>query len=974
MRPVGLLALLLASFVLACGGDDTGGTTIEDTSTAELPPPIDTFEPADTHVAADTSGPVDTTIPTDAAPGTLGAPCSENSECLSGWCVASDQGPVCTRECIDDCPGDWQCLGIPGQIDVTFLCVPRQDRLCQPCAVDGQCHTGYCLTLAEGRRCTAACEDESDCPPGYACQLEESEELEGRISTQCVPANGACDCVPGKEGFIESCSVGNEHGTCFGIRTCLGATGWGPCDARVPAPEVCDGVDNNCNGLIDEGLGGHPCDITNEHGTCVGTTACLGADGITCVGQVPAPEVCNYLDDNCSGLTDEDFPDVGTVCSAGVGVCQRFGVHVCTPDGSGTTCTATPGAPGVESCNLQDDNCNGITDDGFQVDGRYILDETCGNCFTDCTAIFDRPNAYGTCNTAPATPVCALTCCRVGDVEAACDGANDYYDLNAVPDDGCEFRLDTGAIYVSTSSAAAQDVQGCGLGPVGTGPGGGHFPCRTIGFGIQEAARLARSRVRVADGLYTEPVTLVEGISLLGGHRADTWERSVAATNTTIRGASAAGPHRRTIVADGITTLETLVEGFIIDGPTTFTASGNSYAVWIRDSSAAVRIEGNIIFGGFGGDGAHSGAGGQGADGGHGQRGERSILTSSHTLSGCQAHADTPGNVPSCFDSVTNQKTSSACGARGTNTCGGSAVHGGAGAGAVCPVEINQQAGGAVGLSAGGLNGGPGGGGAGGHDRVSSNCGTFGSGGFSATGLPGGDGVRGADANGGVGCANVTGSVSGGHWQGAVGQAGPAGRHGGGGGGGGAGGGADVTINCMSTFGDPANDTLGGSGGGGGAGGCGGTGGLGGQPGGGTFAVFITRSAPTAIASFPVVTGNTITRGVGGDGGNGGPAGRGGLGGNGGDGGLVFGPWGYAMGNGGRGGQGGDGGHGGGGGGGCGGVSYGVYVHNAIGAPSYHTVNAFMPGGDGGQGGAGGASVGQVGLPGSQGIGLDWSW
>jgi len=960
-----------------------------------------------------------------------------------GTCNVSCAGaiPNATATCVET-PTSARCEVLtcdPGFYQAGPLtCLPATDSTCSSCASDANCPTpgDLCLALDGGSFCGMDCADGNlhgldagTCPAGFSC------EDAGGGTRQCVPLSGSCTCLADDDGKTRACIRSNAIGTCFGTEVCDPEAGWLGCTARVPAPEVCDGVDNDCNSAVDDVPGrGEACAITNEHGSCAGVRDCApGSEELVCVGQTPAPERCNYLDDDCDGvvdngfddlnqscfegvgacrrfgfvvctadgtgttcnavagapspelcdgvdndcdgLTDEDFPDKGKLCSAGLGVCRAFGNFICTADGLGVECDAVPLTGGAEVCDGLDNDCDGVVDNGFiDAQGRYVLDTHCGNCFTDCTAIFDRPNAYGVCNTAPQSPSCQLTCCRAGDTEAACDGVHDFYDLNAVPGDGCEFMLDVGAIYVSGSGAAGQDLEGCGLGPVGTGPGGAYFPCRTIGFGIAEAARLGRARVRVADALYNEPVVLVEGVSLLGGHRADTWERNVASTNTTIRGASAHGPHRRTIVADGITSLETVVEGFIIDGPSTFTASGNSYAIWARDSTSALRIEHNIIFGGFGGDGANGGVGGQGADAGHGQRGERAILTTSFELSGCQGHADTPGNIPECFDSTTNQKSPTACGAAGSNTCGGVPVHGGAGAGAVCPSEVTQQAGGAAGLSAGGPHGGAGGGGPGGHDRVSNNCGTFGTGGFSATGLPGVDGVDGDDASGGAGCADTMGTIVGPHWQGSVGAAGPMGSHGGGGGGGGAGGGADVTTDCMTSDGTIANDTLGGSGGGGGAGGCGGLGGLGGQPGGGSFAIFITHSAGLPVESFPVVSGNTITRGVGGDGGNGGPAGRGGLGGNGGDGGLVFGPWGYAMGNGGRGGQGGDGGHGGGGGGGCGGASFGIFVHNALGTPNYGATNAFMPGGDGGQGGAGGASAGAAGAPGSDGIALDLNW
>ncbi len=74
-----------------------------------------------------------------------------------------------------------------------------------------------------------------------------------------------------------------------------------------------------------------------------------------------ATELCNGKDDNCNGSIDEGF-DVGAACSAGLGVCLRSGATVCTANGASTTCSATPGTPGTETCNGLDDDCDGTVD------------------------------------------------------------------------------------------------------------------------------------------------------------------------------------------------------------------------------------------------------------------------------------------------------------------------------------------------------------------------------------------------------------------------------------------------------------------------------------------------------------------------------------------------------------------------------------------------------------------------------------
>jgi len=158
-----------------------------------------------------------------------------------------------------------------------------------------------------------------------------------------------------------------------GVKVCSPDESETVCNATpgTPTAEVCNGIDDNCNGQVDEGVlltffqdadgdgFGDPARSTQACKAPAGFVAdnhdCN--DGAAAI-HPGAAELCNGVDDNCNGTKDEGF-DVGSACTAGIGACARSGVNVCAADGSKVVCNATPGTPTAEVCNGIDDNCNG---------------------------------------------------------------------------------------------------------------------------------------------------------------------------------------------------------------------------------------------------------------------------------------------------------------------------------------------------------------------------------------------------------------------------------------------------------------------------------------------------------------------------------------------------------------------------------------------------------------------------------------
>ncbi len=150
-----------------------------------------------------------------------------------------------------------------------------------------------------------------------------------------------------------------------------GGAGGGAC-----GPELCNGVDDDCDGPIDEGCACKegdttPCYTGNPStkgvGVCaegVATCDIMGVWG-DCVGEtIPSDELCNGLDDDCNGTIDDGL---GTL-SCGLGACSTI-VDACE-GGNPVACVPLDPAP-AETCDGADDDCDGTIDEGCNcVDGK----------------------------------------------------------------------------------------------------------------------------------------------------------------------------------------------------------------------------------------------------------------------------------------------------------------------------------------------------------------------------------------------------------------------------------------------------------------------------------------------------------------------------------------------------------------------------------------------------------------------------
>ncbi len=185
----------------------------------------------------------------------------------------------------------------------------------------------------------------------------DKELCDGRDNNCDGSVDEGCQCTPGAK---RSCGI--DTGECEkGEQTCNNSGQWGPCQGSVgPKAETCNGKDDDCDGKIDETFpeAGKPCK-TGKPGACAnGKFHCTGGK-LSCAAPRPAPEVCNGKDDDCDGQVDETFPEAGKPCKTGKPGDCAVGKYAC--DGGKLSCN--PPAAGKEDCNGKDDDCDGLIDE-----------------------------------------------------------------------------------------------------------------------------------------------------------------------------------------------------------------------------------------------------------------------------------------------------------------------------------------------------------------------------------------------------------------------------------------------------------------------------------------------------------------------------------------------------------------------------------------------------------------------------------
>jgi len=335
-----------------------------------------------------------------------------------------------------------------------------------PQCVDGK-YTPYKNKCVDSGGCDYKCDKESPC--GAECSSDDDCDKVNKLCQGNIAHIGTCDneckCIYTEKEDGDCGASGKicENGACVSIVECNDndGDGYGVCpdcgtenecsydgddcddnpavcgeDCHPGKSEICDGLDNNCVGGIDEGcacIPGNTQDCSKQDGICAGSVEICIAPGTwpSCdyttysaydSNYEATESTCDNIDNDCDGSVDNGLTAPSQTCYNGLGECRRSGTEYKSCNGASgwssgySGCTAVAAPSSIEICDGLNNDCDGETDEGVD----------CGT--TSCT----YPHTTGSCPNP-----CGVSDCETCTPTCSCE--DDWYDAdNNLAANGCE--------------------------------------------------------------------------------------------------------------------------------------------------------------------------------------------------------------------------------------------------------------------------------------------------------------------------------------------------------------------------------------------------------------------------------------------------------------------------------------------------------------------------------------------------------
>ncbi|MBR57564.1 MAG: hypothetical protein CMH54_05840 [Myxococcales bacterium] len=318
-------------------------------------------------------------------------------------------------ECID---GEWVCdySEVTGfEPDGETLC-DGLDNDCDGVVDDGLTDVAQSDCRTEGvcaGKTKAICSDGS-----WICDYSAVDHYDGQAESRCDGFDNDCDGEVDEGIAITDGPACPNKGVCLGFNQSVCVDGVWECDFTFVFHEeeevTCDNLDNDCDGETDEDIVVFTAGVCPADGVCAEAekTHCVDGALVCDLGAIegyegPAELSCDGIDNNCDGSIDEDiteFPGIDVSC-IGLGVCATPGYLVCQngspvcswegvehciegEEGTEPECYAYEGLQEI-SCDGADNNCDGQADNDIIVE-NWISCSTQGVCGQPGTHIFKR--------------------------------------------------------------------------------------------------------------------------------------------------------------------------------------------------------------------------------------------------------------------------------------------------------------------------------------------------------------------------------------------------------------------------------------------------------------------------------------------------------------------------------------------------------------------------------------------------------